>query len=97
MSIIQTSEFIIPSDPGTIKQIQDACFELSASMTRSEGEKSFQKEAIEELFKATAVPKKQLKKLASLYHKQNKSEVEAENESTSELYDRVFKSEQNNQ
>jgi hypothetical protein len=90
MSIIQTSEFIVPSDPTTLKQIQDCMGEMSASMTRAEGEKSFQKEAIEELSKTTDIPKKFLAKLAKLHHKQNKSEVEVENETTSELYDRVF-------
>jgi AAA15 family ATPase/GTPase len=90
MSTIQTSDFIIPNDPATIKQIQDACNELSASMTRAESEKIFQKEAVDDLSKATNIPKKHLKKLASLYHRQNKVEVEAENESTSELYERVF-------
>jgi hypothetical protein len=90
MSIIQTSDFVIPNDPTVIKQIRDAMMELSASMTRSEGERDFQKEAISELAKATDVPGKYLKKMARIYHKQNKSEVEADNESTSELYDRVF-------
>lgn len=90
MSVIQTSDIIIPNDPTIIKQIYDACQELSASMTRSEGEKSFQKEALDDLSKATGIPKKHLAKLAKLHHKQNKSEVEAENETTSELYDRIF-------
>lgn len=93
MSIIQTSEFVIPNDPGTIKQIKDACIEISSSLARADGEKEFQKEAIGELSKATNVPGKYLKKIASLYHRQNKSEAEAENESTSELYDRIFSQE----
>lgn len=90
MSVIQTSDIIIPNDPTIIKQIKDACEEISASMFRSEGEKSFQKEALGDLSKATNIPKKHLSKLAKLYHRQNKSEVEAENETTSELYDRIF-------
>ena len=60
MSVIQTSDIIIPNDPTIIKQIQDACGELSASMSRSEGEKSFQKEALDDLSKATDIPKKHL-------------------------------------
>lgn len=92
MSIIQTTEFVIPNDPETIKRIKDACVEISASMTRVESEKDFQKEALTELSKLTDIPKKFLAKTVKLYHKSNKAEVEAENETTSELYDRVFPS-----
>ena len=90
MSVIQTDAFIVPTDPTVIKQIKDACFEISASMTRSEGEKDFQKNAITDLATATDIPKKHLNKIANLYHKSNKEAVLAENESSFELYDRVF-------
>lgn len=90
MSIIQTSDICIPNDPVIIKQIKDACEELSASMTRTEGEKSFQKEAIAELAESTEIPAKYLRKIARLFHRQNKDEVSAEAESTVELYDRIF-------
>jgi len=90
MSIIDTEQFVIPNDPTTIKQIKDACFEISASMTRIEGEKSFIKEAIEELSKATDIPKKHLNKISRYFHKSNKDEVVAEQEASNELYDRIF-------
>lgn len=90
MSIIDTEQFVIPSDPTTIKKIQDVCFEISASMTRQEGEKDYIKESIAELSEATDIPKKHLAKIAKLYHKSNKDAVEAEQASTNELYDRIF-------
>jgi hypothetical protein len=90
MSVIQTSEIIIPSDPVSIKAIQDACKEISASMTRVEGEKSLQKEAIAELAEKTQIPKKFLNKISRLYHRQNRQEVEAEQEATVDLYDKIF-------
>lgn len=90
MSIIQTDAFIMPNDPATIKKIKDAIHELSASYTRVEGEKDFQKEALTELSKETDIPKKHLAKSAKLFHKSNKDAVVAENESSFELYDRIF-------
>ena len=94
MSIIDTEQFVIPNDPATIKKIKDACFEISASMTRIEGEKDFIKEAVEELSKDTEIPKKHLNKVARYFHKSNKDQVEAEQSSTNELYDRIFATEQ---
>jgi len=90
MSVVQTSQLTLPSDPTVLKQIKDACFEISASMTRAEGEKDFQKNAVADLAKATDIPAKFLKKIASLYHRQNREQVEAEQGSTVELYDRIF-------
>jgi Transcriptional regulator DsbA len=90
MSIIQTSDFVIPSDPTVLKQIKDACFEISSSLTRIEGERSLIKEALDALSKDTDVPKKNLSKIARFFHKSNKDEVEAEHEASSELYDKVF-------
>ena len=90
MSIVQTSQINMPNDPETLKTIKDALFEISASMTRVEGEKDFQKEALSELAEKTEVPKKYLARMAALYHRQNKSEVEGDQEVISELYDKVF-------
>lgn len=90
MSVIQTADINIPSDPATLKKIKDVLFEISASMTRIEGEKDFIKEAVAELAEATEIPAKYLNKIARFYHKQNKDQVVTENESTVELYDRIF-------
>ena len=89
MSIIQT-EYFIPSDPSTIKQVKDCMLEISYALSRIEGEKTFIKEAILALSEDTDIPKKALNKIAKLFHKSNKDEVEAENSSTNELYDRIF-------
>lgn len=90
MSIVQTSQINMPSDPTTLKTIKDALFEISASMTRVEGEKDLQKTALADLAEKTEVPKKYLARMAALYHRQNKSEVEGDQELISELYDMVF-------
>jgi hypothetical protein len=90
MSIIDTEQFILPSDPTVIKQIKDAMQEISFSYTRTESEKDFVKEALAELSEATEIPKKHLAKIAKLHHKANKDQVEAEQSSTNDLYDRIF-------
>jgi putative aminopeptidase FrvX len=88
--IIDTEQFIFPSDPLVIKQIKDCAQEISASMTRNESEKSFQKDALSALAEATEIPKKYLSKVCRLWHKQNREAVEQEQDSTVELYDKVF-------
>lgn len=90
MTVIDTQQFVIPNDPATIKQIKDACFEISASFTRIEGEKDLIKETMITLKESTGIPKKHLNKIARLYHKSNKDAVEAEQGATNELYDRIF-------
>lgn len=90
MSIIQTADINMPSDPAIIKKIKDACFEIDASMTRAESEKLFQKEAIIALADDTDIPKKFLTKMARMFHKQNRDAVGAEQEAAGELYDRIF-------
>lgn len=90
MTVIDTQAFAIPNDPVIIKQIKDACFEISASFTRIEGEKNLIKEAVIKLSKDTSIPKKHLNKIARLFHKSNKDVVEAEQGVTNELYDRIF-------
>lgn len=90
MSVIQTSEIIMPSDPESIKAIEECMKELSASMTRVEGEKDLQKEALANLAEKVEIPKKFLGKIARLYHRQNREEVEAEQDATVQLYDHIF-------
>jgi hypothetical protein len=88
--MIETSQVVIPSDPATQKRIRDACAEFSASATRVEGEKDFQKELISSLAEDTDLPKKYLRKLCAVYHKQNLAEVEGDAETISEIYNKVF-------
>lgn len=90
MTIIDTGAFIMPTSPEVIKQIKDACFEISSSYTRIEAEKDLIKGALEVLAEDTEIPKKHLSKVARLYHKSNKDQVEAEQENTNILYDTIF-------
>ena len=61
----------IPSSPTDRKAILDCMKELSASMTRTEGEREFQREAIKELCDNLELSKKTFRRMAKVYHKQN--------------------------
>ncbi|MBA10750.1 MAG: hypothetical protein CMC73_06065 [Flavobacteriaceae bacterium] len=72
------SGIIIPSNPQDQKKIRECMEEISNSYTRTEGERSFVKEAIENLAEEVDIPKKILRKMSRIYHKQNMSEVAGE-------------------
>lgn len=83
------SNVIIPSDPQTKQTLLNALKEMSNSMTRIDSEKDLMKEIVEEVSDKTEVPKKYINKLARIYHKQNISEVKAENDDLETLYEAV--------
>ena len=90
MTIIDTKQVIIPSDPAIQKKIKDAMQEASASYTRTEGEKDFLKELFADLAKETELPKSYLREISRLYHAQNIAEVTADRENVVELYEKIF-------
>ena len=55
-------------------------------MTRVDGERDFQKEAIGDVAKKLNLEKKYVRKLARIYHKNNLNEVKQENEDVETLY-----------
>ena len=68
------SGFVMPSSPADRKHIMDVMGEISASKTRSEAERDFQKEAISELYKTFKIPKRLLNRFAKSFHKQSYTE-----------------------
>lgn len=90
MSIINTNQIVIPSDPVSQKKIKDAIDEASASYTRIEGEKDFLKELFADLSKEVDLPKGYLVKISKIFHKQNLIELSADQESVKELYCKIF-------
>lgn len=85
------SNIIIPSDPNTKQTLLNALKEMSDSMTRVEGEKNLQKEIIDDVSDKVEVPKKYIRKMASIYHKQNLTEVKNEMDDVEALYEAVTK------
>jgi hypothetical protein len=63
--------------------------ELSASMARTEGEREFIKEAINNICDEYEMSKKTFRKLAKVYHKQNFSKEVAENEEFETMYEQL--------
>lgn len=79
------------SNPEDKKKIMAAVREISASMTRTEGERDLIKETIKEVSDTFQIPRKTIKKIAVTYHKQNLTQVEADHEEFVDLYDDVTK------
>lgn len=76
----------LPSDDHGKKVIKDAMFEISASMTRVDGERDLQREAIAKVCEEFELNKKTFRKLVRTYHKQNFSKEIAEHEEFETMY-----------
>jgi len=63
--------------------------ELSASMSRIDGEQDFIKEAIANICEEYEMSKKTFRKLAKVYHKQNFSKEVAEHEEFETMYEQL--------
>lgn len=79
----------LPSDPAARTAIKKCMDELSASMTRTEGEREFLKEAINNICEEYEMSKKTFRKLAKVYHKQNFSREVAENDEFETMYEQL--------
>jgi len=78
------------SNPEDRKKLLAAIKEIDNSMTRVAAEKDFQKDAITDIADKLDLEKKYVRKLANIYHKQNFSEVQAEQTEVADLYELVF-------
>lgn len=79
----------LPQDPAARKAIKKCMEEISASMTRTEGERDFIKEAITNICEEYELNKKTIRKLARTYHKQNFSREVAEHEEFETMYEQL--------
>ena len=79
----------LPSDPAARKAIKKCMDELSASMTRIEGERDLIKEAINNCCEEYEINKKTFRRLAKVYHKQNFSREVAEHEEFETMYEQL--------
>lgn len=66
--------FVMPSSPADRKHIMDVMDEISASKTRAEAERDFQKEAISELHSKFKIPKRLLNRFAKAHHRASYTE-----------------------
>lgn len=79
----------LPSDPAARKAIKKCMDEISASMARTEGEREFIKEAINNICEEYEMGKKTFRRLAKVYHKQNFSREVAEHEEFETMYEQL--------
>ena len=79
----------LPSDPAARKAIKKCMDELSASMSRIEGERDLIKEAINNCCEEYEINKKTFRRLAKVYHKQNFSREVAEHEEFETMYEQL--------
>lgn len=89
MSQAQSSNIVIPSSPADRKAIKDALQEISNSLTRMEAERDLIKDILQTVQDNQSIPKKYVRKLAKIYHKQNFSEVQQEQDEVETLYETV--------
>lgn len=76
--------------PETRKAIKEMVVEVSGSMTRTEGERSFQSEAIKKVAEEHGVDKKVLRRMARAYHNQNYDVEKANFDDFETAYEEVF-------
>ena len=81
----------IPSSPTDRKAILECMKEISASMTRTEGEREFVREAIKEICEKYQLSKKTFRRMAKVYHKQNFSLELEEHEEFETMYETITK------
>lgn len=69
------------------KKFMGAIQEISNSMLRMEAERDLIKEIVKDKSDEFKINKKVIKQIAKTYHKQNRTQVEAEHEEFLEIYD----------
>jgi len=79
----------IPSSPADRKVILDCMKEISASMSRAEGEREFMRESIKEICEKYELSKKTFRRMAKVYHKQNFSLELEEHEEFETMYQTI--------
>lgn len=80
---------IIPSSDEDRKRIRGAMEEISNSYARTEAERDFVKEAINNLSEDVDIPKNILRKMARIFHKQNMADVVSEVEDIEALMESI--------
>jgi len=81
---------IIPSSSEDKVKIRNALKEISNSMTRIDAEKDHIKTIIDDVSDEVEVSKKYLRKMATIYHKQNLNDVTTEMDDIETLYNTVL-------
>lgn len=77
------------SNPTDREKLFKVIKEIDNSMTRVDAERDYQKEAIEAISEELELEKKYVRKVARIYHRQNYSLVQQENDEVGQLYETI--------
>ena len=88
--IEQTDVIVIPTDHSRLEKIKKVLESVSDSMSRAQGEREYQSEAIKALAEETEIKAKFLRKIAVEYFKQNHETESAGRTEIDDLYESVF-------
>lgn len=81
---------ILPSNNADLMKLKEAIKEISASWTRVEAERDFVNDALSRMQEEVDVPKKEIRKLAKIFHQQNLEEVKEEFEEIELAYRKIM-------
>jgi len=81
----------IPSSPEDKKKIRQALQEISNSLTRMEAERDLIKDILQTVEDNYKIKKKYTRRLAKVYHKQNFTQVQQDQQDLETLYESVAK------
>jgi len=81
----------IPSSPEDKKKIRQALQEISDSLTRMEAERDLIKDILQTVEDNYQIKKKYTRRLAKVYHKQNFTQVQQDQQDLETLYESVAK------
>jgi hypothetical protein len=77
---------VIPTSPDDRAKVQASMREISGAMSRIESEREYIKESLAMLEETFELPKKYMRKVATVYHKQNLNEVKNEFSDVEDIY-----------
>lgn len=83
------ADVIIPSNPEDRKKVLNALKEISNSLTRMDSERDLIKEILINLEDEFELPKKYMRKVANIYHRQNLSEEKSAFQEVEDIYESI--------
>lgn len=89
IDMTQTNNIIIPSSPEDRLKIKNALAEISNCYTRIEAERDVVKDILQTIEENQGIPKKYMRKMARIHHKQNFVEVQQEYDDLETLYESI--------
>jgi hypothetical protein len=85
----KNQNWALPTSPADLKKINDALNEISSSLTRMEAERDLIKDILQTVEDNYEIPKKYTRKVAKIFHKQNFTQFQKEQDDVESLYETV--------